>query len=98
MWLLFVCKSEHQDFKGNIGQCKSEGKVFKRDYAKEKPKRTWDRASLRKEILKNRKEDFRSKVLKKDFRRKALKNKDREKKQSKEKRSKKAMRLLCISI
>jgi hypothetical protein len=42
--------------------------------------------SLRKEILKNRKEDFRRKVLK------------REKKQSKEKRSKKAMRLLCISI
>jgi hypothetical protein len=46
----------------------------------------------------NRKEDFRSKVLKKDFRSKALKNKDREKKQSKEKRSKKATRLLCFSI
>jgi hypothetical protein len=43
--------------------------------------------SLRKDTLKNRKEDFRSEVLK-----------NREKKQSKEKRSKKAMRLLCISI
>jgi hypothetical protein len=32
--------------------------------AKEKLKRTWDSASLRKETLKNRKEDFRSKVLK----------------------------------
>jgi hypothetical protein len=37
---------------------------------------TWDRASLRKETLMNRK-DFRSKILKKDFRSKALKNKDR---------------------
>jgi hypothetical protein len=39
--------------------------------------------SLKKETLKNRKEEFRSKVLKKDFRRKALKNKDRERKQRK---------------
>jgi hypothetical protein len=59
---------------------KSEHRNFKRDYAKEKL-----RASLRKVTLKNRKEDFRSKVLKKDFRRKSLKNKDREKRQSKEK-------------
>jgi hypothetical protein len=34
--LLFVCKSEQRDFKGNMGQCMSEGKNFKRDYAKEK--------------------------------------------------------------
>jgi hypothetical protein len=54
--LLFVCKSEHQDFKRNMGQCKSEGKDFKRDYAKEKLRKTWDRVSLRKETLKNRKE------------------------------------------
>jgi hypothetical protein len=39
-----------------MGQCKSEGKDFKRDYAKEQLKKTWDRASLRKETLKNRKE------------------------------------------
>jgi hypothetical protein len=39
-----------------IGQCKSEGKDSKRDYAKEKLKKTWDNASLRKETLKNRKE------------------------------------------
>jgi hypothetical protein len=31
-----VCKSEHWGFKGNMGQCKSEGKDFKSDYAKEK--------------------------------------------------------------
>jgi hypothetical protein len=43
--------------------------------------------SLRKETLKNIKEDFRSKVLK-----------NREKKQSEEKRSKNATRLLCVSI
>jgi hypothetical protein len=36
--------------------------------------KTWDRASLRKETLKNRKEDFKSKVLRKDYRSKALKN------------------------
>jgi hypothetical protein len=29
-------KSEHQYFKGNMGQCKSEGEDSKRDYAKEK--------------------------------------------------------------
>jgi hypothetical protein len=46
-----------------MGQYKSKGKDFKRDYAKEKLKKTWDSASLRKETLKNRK-DFRSKVLK----------------------------------
>jgi hypothetical protein len=34
--LLFVCKSEHRDFKGNMEQWKSEGKDVKRDYAKEK--------------------------------------------------------------
>jgi hypothetical protein len=49
--------------------CKSEHPDFKKAKV-----RTWDSASLRKETLKNRKEDFRSK---------ALKNKDREKKQSK---------------
>jgi hypothetical protein len=36
-----------------MGPCKSGGKDFKRDYAKEKLKRTWDSASLRKEVLKN---------------------------------------------
>jgi predicted aminopeptidase len=41
-----------------MGQCKSEHPGFKK--AKEK---TWDRVSLRKETLKNRKEDFRSEVL-----------------------------------
>jgi hypothetical protein len=41
--------------------------------------------SLKNETLKNRKEDFRSKVLKKDFRSKAVKNKDTEKKESKKK-------------
>jgi hypothetical protein len=45
-------------------QCKSGGKEFKRDYAKEKLRENRDNASLRKETLKNRKEDFRSKVLK----------------------------------
>jgi hypothetical protein len=34
--LLFVCTSEHPEIKGNMGQCKSEDKDFKRDYAKEK--------------------------------------------------------------
>jgi hypothetical protein len=36
-----------------MGQCKSEGKDFKRDYAKEKQEKTRDRVSLRKEVLKN---------------------------------------------
>jgi hypothetical protein len=40
---LYVCKSEDQD--------------FKRDYAKEKLKKTWDSESLSKETLKNRKEE-----------------------------------------
>jgi hypothetical protein len=40
----------------NVEQCKSKGQVSKRDYAEEKLKKTWDRASLRKETLKNRKE------------------------------------------
>jgi hypothetical protein len=60
--------SEHRGFKNvkeNMAQCKSGGK-------------TWDRASLRKETLKNRKEDFRSEILKnrkrKTFRGKVLKN------------------------
>jgi hypothetical protein len=61
-----------------MGQCKSEGKDFKRDYAKEKlSKNMGDRASLRKETLKSKKEDFRSEVLKnrkKTFRCKVLKN------------------------
>jgi hypothetical protein len=39
-----------------MGQYKSEGKDSKRDYAKEKIKKTRDSVSLRKEILKNRKE------------------------------------------
>jgi hypothetical protein len=64
------CKSEHQDFKkakertrdsaSLMGQCKSEGQDAKRDYDKEKLKKTWDSVSLRKEALKNRKENFRS--------------------------------------
>jgi hypothetical protein len=36
-----------------MGQYKSEDKDFKRDYAKEKLEKTRDRASLRKEVLKN---------------------------------------------
>jgi hypothetical protein len=41
-----------------MGQYKSEGKDSKRDYAKEKLKKTWDSESLRKEkeTLKNRKD------------------------------------------
>jgi hypothetical protein len=46
-----------------MGQCNSEGQDSKRNYAKEKLKKTWDTVSLRKETLKNRK-DFRSKALK----------------------------------
>jgi hypothetical protein len=42
-----------------MGQCKSKNRDFKK--AKEK---SWDSVSLRKETLKNRKEDFRSKILK----------------------------------
>jgi hypothetical protein len=41
-----------------MGQCKSEGKDFKRDHVKEKLRENTDRARLRKETLKNRKEDF----------------------------------------
>jgi hypothetical protein len=48
-------------------------------FRKAKLKKTWDSASLRKETLKNRKEDFRSKVLKKDFGSKALKNREEKK-------------------
>jgi hypothetical protein len=55
-----------------MGKCKSQGKDFKRGYAKEQEK-TWDRLSLRKETLKNRKEDFKSKILRKDFRSKIVK-------------------------
>jgi hypothetical protein len=40
-----------------MGQCKSEGKDFKRDYAKEKLRENMGQ-SLRKETLKYRKEDF----------------------------------------
>jgi hypothetical protein len=47
------------EIRGNMGQCKSEQQDFKK--AKQ---RTWDSVSLRLETLKNRKEDFRSKVLK----------------------------------
>jgi hypothetical protein len=37
-----------------MGQCKSGDKEFKRDYAKEKLReKTWERASLRKEVVKN---------------------------------------------
>jgi hypothetical protein len=39
------------EIRGNMGQCTDEHRGFKK--AKE---RTWDRASLRKETLKNRKE------------------------------------------
>jgi hypothetical protein len=39
-----------------MGQCKSEGKDFKRDYAKEKLKKTWDSERLRQETVKNREE------------------------------------------
>jgi hypothetical protein len=56
--------------------CKSEHLGFMK--AKE---RTWASASLRKETLKNKKKDFRSKILKKYFRSKTLKNRE-EKKQS----------------
>jgi hypothetical protein len=62
---VLVCKSEHPDFKkakdrtwnnaSLMGQCKCEGKDFKK---------TCDRVSLRQETLKNRKEDFRNKLLK----------------------------------
>jgi hypothetical protein len=38
-------------------QCKFEGKDSKRDYAKGKLKKTWDDTNLRKEILKNKKEE-----------------------------------------
>jgi hypothetical protein len=37
--------------------CNSEGQDFKRDYAKEKLKKTQGSESLRKEIVKNRKEE-----------------------------------------
>jgi hypothetical protein len=47
--------------------------------------KTWDRVSLRKETLRNRKEDLRSKVLKIE-------------KRSRVKRSKKATRLLCCCV
>jgi hypothetical protein len=38
-----------------MGQCTSGSKDFKRDYAKEQVReiKTWDRDSLRKEVLKN---------------------------------------------
>jgi hypothetical protein len=36
-----------------MGQCKSGGKDFKRDYAKEKLKENMGSVSLRKEVLKN---------------------------------------------
>jgi hypothetical protein len=39
------------EIRGNMGQCKPEHRGFKK--AKE---RTWDSASLRKEVLKSRKE------------------------------------------
>jgi hypothetical protein len=65
-----ACRSVHRDFEkakermldgaSLMGQCKFEGKDSKR----EKLEKTWDSASLRKETLKNRKEDFKSKVLK----------------------------------
>jgi hypothetical protein len=48
-----------------MGQCKSGGKDFKRDYVKEKLRENMGSVSLRKEIFKNRKEDFKSKVLSK---------------------------------
>jgi hypothetical protein len=80
-----VCKSEHQDFKkakertwsrtSVMGQCKSEGKDSKRDYAKEKLRENMGQSKSKEETLKNRKEDFRSKVLKnrkKHFRSKVL--------------------------
>jgi hypothetical protein len=36
--VILICISfiEHRDFKGNMGQCKSESKDFKKDYATEK--------------------------------------------------------------
>jgi hypothetical protein len=52
------------EIRGSMGQCKSEHQDSKRDYTKEKLKKTWDSVSLREETLKNRKEDFRSKFLK----------------------------------
>jgi hypothetical protein len=59
-----------------MGQCKSAPRTLYIGYRKAQLKKTRDRVSLRKETLKNRKEDFRSKVLKKDFRSKALKSKE----------------------
>jgi hypothetical protein len=47
-----------------MGHCKFGGKDFKKEYAK---KQIRDRANLRKETLKNRKEHFKSKVLRKDL-------------------------------
>jgi hypothetical protein len=45
-----------------VGQCKSGGKDFKRDYAKEQLRENMGQSDLRKETL--RIEDFKSKVLK----------------------------------
>jgi hypothetical protein len=41
-----------------MGQCKTGGKDFKRVYAKEKLRENKGQCNLRKETLKNRKEDF----------------------------------------
>jgi hypothetical protein len=61
-----------------MGQCKSGGKDFKRDFAKEKLRENMGQSNLRKDTLKNRKEDVRSEILKnrkkKDFRSKVLKS------------------------
>jgi hypothetical protein len=49
-------------------------KILREVMLKKSEEKTWERASLRKETLKNRKEDFKSKVLRKNFRSKILKN------------------------
>jgi hypothetical protein len=60
------------EIRGNMGECKSEDQDFKK---------TWGRASLRKKTLKNRKEDFRSKVLKNTEKKLSIRRVIREKKQ-----------------
>jgi hypothetical protein len=58
-----------------MGQDKSEGKYSKRDYDKENLRGNMGQSKSKERDFKDRKEDFRGKVLKKDFRSKALKNK-----------------------
>jgi hypothetical protein len=61
-----------------MGQCKSGAKDIKSDYAKKKLRKNIGQCKSKERDFKDRKEDFRSEVLKnrkkKDFRRKVLKN------------------------